>query len=87
MLADELAANASFTLAHRLWSVYASPIRWVEVEVTDDDQRLPLAPPLDTERLDGRGLLLVSTLAQAWGVRLRPKGKTVWFRIAAPTTA
>lgn len=38
-----------------------------------------------TEDTSGRGLLLVTALADAWGVRDDPAGKTVWLRFdAAP---
>ena len=38
---------------------------------------------LDPERLDGgRGLLIVSALAEQWGVRATETGKQVWLRLA-----
>ncbi|MFJ6420461.1 ATP-binding protein [Streptomyces hydrogenans] len=61
----------------------------VLVEVSDvRDERLPvLAPEPDRRPLaeDGRGLALVSALAEAWGVAERPgaPGKTVWAVMAA----
>lgn len=30
----------------------------------------------------GRGMMMVETLAQAWGVDVRPGGKVVWFELA-----
>jgi anti-sigma regulatory factor (Ser/Thr protein kinase) len=57
----------------------------VEVEVADSYQwamPVPVKPePADTS---GRGLLLVAALAEAWGVRPRVVGKTVWVRLAVP---
>lgn len=56
------------------------------VEVTDDDPVLPSAPGDHTrergEAPGGRGLTLVSRLADDWGVRPIPgDGKVVWFAL------
>ncbi|MFJ6727209.1 MULTISPECIES: ATP-binding protein [unclassified Streptomyces] len=37
------------------------------------------------ESTSGRGLLLVESLADAWGVRAHGSGKAVWFRLEART--
>lgn len=56
------------------------------VEVSDEDAAAPVLRAVpDTEEEDGRGLLLVDALAQAWGVWQRGRyGKTVWALILAP---
>jgi hypothetical protein len=36
---------------------------------------------LDPDGESGRGLLIVDSLASAWGVDTVPGGKRVWFRI------
>jgi anti-sigma regulatory factor (Ser/Thr protein kinase) len=54
---------------------------FVEVAVDDADPRPPRprqAGPADT---GGRGLTLVEVLADSWGTRLVPGGKSVWFRV------
>lgn len=55
----------------------------VEVSVADDAAAEPrlMIQPLDAE--GGRGLALVASLSDAWGVRQLPdgKGKAVWFRV------
>lgn len=53
----------------------------VEAAVRDEDPARPRprqAGPLDG---DGRGMTLIQGLADAWGVRVAPIGKWVWFRI------
>ncbi|MDG9694319.1 ATP-binding protein [Streptomyces sp. DH17] len=57
----------------------------VRVEVHDSGGGVP-AVPLDPEDADegGRGLLLVSELADKWGVAEREPGKVVWFECAVP---
>ena len=49
----------------------------VRVEVTDADPLMSPARPV-TEGDTGRGLLLVSRVAQRWGVRRQSTGKVVW---------
>lgn len=90
----ELAANAvlhgrvagrDFGLVLRLCGDH------VRVEVTDTrTERHPTAPdrvaepPAESE--SGRGLLLVSALADSWGItdNAPAPGKTVWARVALP---
>jgi two-component sensor histidine kinase len=55
----------------------------VLVEVGDDNSRPPHEAPQDLSALDGRGLMIVDVLAQAWGVRETDLGKVVWFRLEA----
>jgi len=55
----------------------------VRVEVTDTASALPHAQPLPPPTSQhGRGLFLVSELADQWGVSRKPDsaGKTVWFQ-------
>jgi anti-sigma regulatory factor (Ser/Thr protein kinase) len=55
---------------------------FVEVAVDDTDSRPPRhrhAGPADT---GGRGLTLVDVLAEDWGMRALPSGKSVWFRVS-----
>ncbi|MEU6093418.1 ATP-binding protein [Streptomyces sp. NPDC047079] len=53
----------------------------VEVEVSDASSHRPVAADPGPEATSGRGLLLVTALAQSWGVRDRVVGKTVWARV------
>ncbi|MFJ8040197.1 SpoIIE family protein phosphatase [Kitasatospora sp. NPDC096147] len=54
------------------------------VEVSDDNHNLPSLEP--SEELDehGRGLNLVSKLAEKWGTARKAVGKVVWFEMALP---
>lgn len=57
----------------------------VTIEVSDAGDRRPPAAPSGDRRDDlsesGRGLTLVAAFADAWGVRDRDIGKTVWARL------
>ena len=52
----------------------------LEVDVGDDDPRLPILRTPDDE--GGRGLRIVAALADEWGSRAREPGKVVSFRIS-----
>jgi anti-sigma regulatory factor (Ser/Thr protein kinase) len=86
LLVSELATNA---VVHALSDfavtiVYPTRAGRVRVEVVDGapGEPTPLRPPPSDPH--GRGLLLVATLAQAWGVEgaKRRGGKTIWFELA-----
>lgn len=53
----------------------------VRVSVTDTTALTPLPRDADGDDVNGRGLLLVEALAQAWGVEPAASGKTVWARV------
>jgi PAS domain S-box-containing protein len=56
----------------------------ITAEISDDSTHLPRRrlPGLEDEH--GRGLMLVESLADAWGTRPTDTGKTVWFTLAVP---
>jgi anti-sigma regulatory factor (Ser/Thr protein kinase) len=49
----------------------------LRLEVEDPDPGVP-AIPADTPAIGGRGLRIVSAVADEWGVEQRPPGKVVW---------
>lgn len=51
------------------------------VEVTDRSPHLPQPRLAAEDEESGRGLLLVRTLADSWGVRPTDDGKTTWFTL------
>ncbi|MBC7290363.1 MAG: ATP-binding protein [Actinotalea sp.] len=54
----------------------------LRVAVDDDGAAPPVVRRPAPEALDGRGMLLVDRMAQAWGSDRRPDGgKTVWFTL------
>jgi anti-sigma regulatory factor (Ser/Thr protein kinase) len=56
----------------------------VTVSVRDNDSRVPELPPADPLSLCGRGLALVASVSEGWGVRPQEGGgKVVWFTLAA----
>jgi anti-sigma regulatory factor (Ser/Thr protein kinase) len=55
----------------------------LRVSVADDAVRTPTLRRTHDARLTGRGINLVASLADEWGVDPTPPGKTVWFRLPA----
>ena len=56
----------------------------IRIAVSDGDlNHQPDPKPFDLEREGGRGLLIVSTLAAAWGIAPGGHGKTVWADLVA----
>ncbi|MGP3982164.1 ATP-binding protein [Streptomyces sp. KR80] len=53
----------------------------LRVEVRDFVTRRPVPRKSGGEATGGRGLLLVQSLADAWGVRPQGTGKVVWFEL------
>lgn len=87
LLVSELVTNAVRYAGSqfRLTVEYTEPNGPLWVGVTDSDPAQPvlLRPPVTAEH--GRGLQLVSTLADRWGVRRRRGSeKTVWFELRTP---
>ncbi|MFI8347305.1 ATP-binding protein [Streptomyces sp. NPDC085596] len=84
LLTSELVTNA---LVHTdddaVLTAVVSP-RGLRVEVRDFVARGPRMRAADPdEDTNGRGLVLVQSLADAWGVRAHEVGKSVWFELGA----
>ena len=81
LLVSELVTNAVVhgrsDVALRLWRTGSG----VRVEIADRHPGAVLPRRPDPEALGGRGLYLVETLAQDWGVRPAKPGKAVWFEL------
>ncbi|GAB3120492.1 hypothetical protein GCM10027160_36700 [Streptomyces calidiresistens] len=54
---------------------------WLRVEVRDPSRALPCLLPTHPLDPSGRGLTLVETLSDRWGVDLLPHGKCTWFEM------
>jgi CheY-like chemotaxis protein len=55
----------------------------LRIEVSDNGDGAPEPQSIDVTRPSGRGLLLVSAMAVAWGIDPIPDGKVVWAELDA----
>jgi len=83
LLVSELATNAVRHVGSAFTVVVDASLSAVRISVSDAGGGTPRARPLDVGSLDGRGLHIVGSLANEWGVEPAGTGKTVWFTLAA----
>lgn len=88
LLTSELVTNALVHTDHdAIVTATVSP-RGLRVEVRDFVGRRPKPRvPNADDGTHGRGLVLVQSLADAWGVRAHGVGKAVWFELNGGGTA
>ncbi|GFH35606.1 ATP-binding protein [Streptomyces pacificus] len=82
LLVSELVGNAVRHTGARVFGLRMLRRRgWIRVEVRDPSRGLPCLMPVRELDTSGRGLFLVETLSDRWGVDLLPRGKTTWFEM------
>lgn len=82
LLVSELVGNAVRHTGARTFGLRMQRRRgWIRVEVRDPSRALPCLLPVRDLDTSGRGLFLVDTLSDRWGVDLQPRGKTTWFEL------
>jgi len=86
LLASEVIANAVLYSDATCDVSVTRNLRGVRVEVTDTHPSLPTVSEAGPDDESGRGLLLVDTLADAWGTEPNSPGKTTWFELRAQTS-
>jgi anti-sigma regulatory factor (Ser/Thr protein kinase) len=75
---SELATNAVMHARTEFTVVLRDVEELLRIEVHDRDPRLPHQRHYGVTATTGRGLALVATLSQSWGVDGNPAGKVVW---------
>jgi anti-sigma regulatory factor (Ser/Thr protein kinase) len=81
----EVVSNAFRHSRGRITVTVQISARAVTCGVRDSSLRRPRrASRQDPEPEEGRGMMIITALADAWGVRRHLRGKTVWFEIRAP---
>lgn len=82
LLVSELVGNAVRHTGARTFGLRMQRRRgWIRIEVRDPSRALPCLLPVREMDTSGRGLFLVDTLSDRWGVDLQPRGKTTWFEL------
>ncbi|SCK54883.1 Anti-sigma regulatory factor (Ser/Thr protein kinase) [Streptomyces sp. WMMB 322] len=86
LLVSELVGNAVRHTGALVFGLQMMRRRgWIRVEVRDPSRGLPCLLPVQGLDTSGRGLFLVDTLSDRWGVDLLPRGKTTWFEMRITT--
>ena len=85
LLASELVTNA-VRYAHGAIALRLVREGGLVIEVQDDSAALPRLRHASDEDERGRGLQVVSQLAEHWGARRTPAGKVVWCELPLPHT-
>ncbi|GAA2576980.1 MULTISPECIES: ATP-binding protein [Streptomyces] len=87
LLLSELMTNAyrhaKVPAGREIWARCLLTDDHLRITVTDADTTLPKPAPACSDDESGRGLALVATLADDWGVEPRERGigKMIWFHI------
>ena len=85
LLTNELVTNA---IVHGEGDISLSLERCphhLRIMVSDLTPEPPVRRPRDTDRENGRGIVIVEELAASWGVRRDKDGKSVWFELPLQT--
>lgn len=80
LAATELVTNAVNAGARTVEVLLDTPPPHVILDVTDDAPGQPTPGHPTASDTSGRGLRIVEALADQWGFRSTPDGKTVWAR-------
>ena len=83
LLTSELVTNAVVHAGTPVDVLVRDLHGWVQIEVFDAGQQVPVVVDGVLASQSGRGLRIVAALSEAWGVDRRRDGKTVWFRCPA----
>ncbi|GAA2372935.1 ATP-binding protein [Streptomyces cuspidosporus] len=81
LMADELVTNAIEHAGGPVWlRLRLHRGRCVICKVGDGSREAPRLRHSDSDAENGRGLVLVAALADAFGARVTTTGKVIWFR-------
>ncbi len=83
ILVSELVTNAVLHANSEVTLSVGRTNGGLRMEVGDRSSLAPSVRRYSAEATTGRGLVLVESLADAWGSDIRPGGKTVWFELAS----
>jgi len=82
LVANELVANAIVHARSAPVLSLAEADGDIVLRVTDVSPALPVRQPPSKDAAGGRGLILVETLADRWGIDTAGAGKSVWVAFA-----
>ena len=81
LIASELVTNAVLHGTAPVELTLRSDKGEVTIEVADGDERIHNVRPHSADHTGGRGLQMIASLADHWGVQASQLGKTVWATV------
>jgi PAS domain S-box-containing protein len=84
LLVSELVTNALLHAGTEVDLAGSVDERGVRIEVSDGSTHLPSPRRYAATSGTGRGLLMLESMVDEWGVVLHEQGKTVWFTLSRP---
>lgn len=85
LIVSELVSNCVRAHAHYFELTLDGHHHALRIEVTDDAPGEPTPRTAGPDEVNGRGLLIVDTLAADWGLRADHPRKTVWADLVVAT--
>jgi anti-sigma regulatory factor (Ser/Thr protein kinase) len=83
LLTSELVTNAiGHEAGHTITLAITCSYGQLRVDVHDTSRSLPVLVETPADAETGRGLMLVATLSDTWGIYRTPAGKAVYFTLA-----
>ena len=82
LLTSELVTNAVVHGATTVGLLATLSSHRLRVEASDRSVKPPVVRRASAGDTDGRGLVVVASLATDWGYEVNPTGKSVWFELA-----
>jgi anti-sigma regulatory factor (Ser/Thr protein kinase) len=80
-LVSELATNAILHAETPFSVIVSRDSSWIRVSVRDGSPAVPVRKDYGPQHPTGRGLMIVESMADRWGVDTDADGKTVWVEI------
>lgn len=81
LLTSEVVTNSLLHARSSIRLTVEQTASGVKIAVTDESAVIPTMRPRSTSATTGRGLLLLSRLADKWDTDVAEGGKTVWFTL------
>ncbi len=81
LLVSELVSNVVLHARTPLEISLRTRAKCVRVTVTDQSPVIPAIKRYAPDSVTGRGLTMVDTAADRWGIEERADGKAVWFEV------
>jgi anti-sigma regulatory factor (Ser/Thr protein kinase) len=82
LLTSEVVTNSLLHARSRIDLSVEQTATGIRIAVTDGSTVAPAQRPRSTSATTGRGLLLISSLADEWNTEVSGEGKTVWFTLS-----